>query len=144
MLFIRKPNVVVSDDPAARAEAQMLAEERGRASATVAGLGVAAVVVIILLVAYFAWWAPVNSAQAAADAANPAVRPSNTTIIEKPAPVTPPTIINTPPPVVHDRVVPVPVPVPDETVPPPVNQDDQTGTDAGAGGTTTDSTTTGG
>jgi hypothetical protein len=113
MLFIRKttPTVVVRDDSAARAEAAMLAEERGKASATVAALGVIAVVALLMLIAYFAWWAPVNAAQA-----NQPPTVQHETIIERPAeqPVAP-TIVN-PPTVIHEEhVVPVPVPTPGTT-----------------------------
>jgi hypothetical protein len=107
MLFIRKttPTVVVRDDSAIRAEAAMLAEERGKASATVAALGVLAVVVLLMLVGYFAWWAPMSAAQANQP---PAVQ--HETIIERPTQPTAPTIIN-PPTVIHEEhIVPVPTP----------------------------------
>lgn len=144
MLFVRKttPTVVVRDDSAIRAEAAMLAEERGKASATVAALGILAVVVLLLLVGYFAWWAPMNAAQATQP---PAVQ--HETIIERPVQQpTSPTIIN-PPPVIHEtnpptiiheeHVVPVPVPTPDTT-----NSGSDTtsgdGTDTGSGDTSSD------
>lgn len=120
MLFVRKttPTVVVRDDSAARAEAQFLAEERGKASATVAMLGGLAAVVLLFLIGYFAWWAPMN----AAEATQPPVQ-RETQIIERQVPAQPsaPTIINNPP-IVHESTAPptvihedhiVPVPVPD-------------------------------
>jgi hypothetical protein len=132
MLFIRKstPTVVIRDDSAARAEAALLAEERGKASATVAALGITAVVVLLALVGYFAWWAPVNAAQANQP---PAVQ--HETIIERPAQqAAPPTIIN-PPTVIHEEhVVPVPVPTPDTN----------SGVSDGAASGSTDDTTTSG
>ncbi len=119
MLFVRKTTtpVVVESDPAARAQAAMLAEDRGRASGTVAALGIIAIVALLFLVGYFAWWAPINAAQAEST-----TQPVNETrIIERQTPA-PPTIIQTPPvtpapanpPTVieRDRIVTVPVPVP--------------------------------
>jgi hypothetical protein len=122
MLFVRRPTtVVVEDDSAARAEAALLAEERGKASGAVAALGILAVTVLVLLVGYFAWWAPVNAAQAQDQPAPQVIY--DTKVVEKPVPG-PTTIVNNPPtapPVINNptkviernHYVPVPVPTPD-------------------------------
>jgi hypothetical protein len=142
MLFVRKPTVVVEDDSAARAEASLLAEERGRASGTVAALGILAVMVLILLVGYFAWWAPVNAAQAQDQ---PTQVIHDTQVVEKPVPG-PTTIVNNPPtapPVINNPTkvierkeyvpVPVPVPVPDTSG---TNNNNGSGDTSGATGDT--------
>ena len=119
MQFESKPTIIIEDDSAARAEAHLLATERGKASGTVAALGIVTVMVLILLVGYFAWWVPVNTAQA--QEPNQVIHetkvvekpvPGSTTIINNP-PVAPP-IINNPTKIIErTEYVPVPVPVPD-------------------------------
>ncbi len=142
MLFVRKttPTVIVEDNSAVRTEAALLADERERASGTVMFLGVTAVLVLLFLVGYFAWWAPVHSAEAAAEAARENnVSVTTERIIERPVPTQtqPPTIIQSPPqiiqspPIIQDRIVPVPIPVPTP------NNNGNTGTATTAGDTST-------
>ncbi|HWA81854.1 MAG TPA: hypothetical protein VG820_00360 [Fimbriimonadaceae bacterium] len=94
MLFIKRPAVIV-EDPAAQAEAERRAEERGQVTGAAAILGIIAVAVALGAIGYFAWWAPVHGADA--QTKQPQVV-HDTRIIEKPVPSTPPTIINNPPP----------------------------------------------
>jgi hypothetical protein len=98
-MMFRKPRttVIVQDTSRENAQAVALAEERGRASASVAILGVTAIVIVLLLVGYFAWWAPVNQAAAQQQMAVPA--PTKTVVhervVERPVPTT--TVVNPPP-----------------------------------------------
>lgn len=123
MLFVRRrpTTVVVEEDPVARAEATRMAEERGQVSGAATALGVVAIAILLFAIGYFAWWAPMNSAQA--NQPGVPVVEHDTQVIEKPVPATPPTIINNPPaaapstpaPTVIQRDHIITVPVPDRS-----------------------------